>query len=324
MSNKAWRIKMDDRDPEAVDEVVMRDAFVHLEDLGDAYMLIVENTAQHIHLTIPHPKRKLAWVMEQYATNAPEPMSNEEDRDVRSMAERTADERFPEMLLAPENEQRAEDFSDGYVAGYAAGFHRTPAPAPDVRALIHEARALVARADAWKRPGFPTEASEFMDALSDKVDRLTDALEAACATIAQLTTELDARFEHSDHTAAKYYRRMRDAEREMHARELHHFEEEQKSAGLAAVIEKMHSAGERLINSRGDEWVEIDAPEWDQILSTAPADALREHDAALIESLAARAPERRVAVGGGWTALVSSPCADWLRERARQVQEGEA
>lgn len=32
--------------------------------------------------------------------------------------------------------------------------------------------------------------------------------------------ELDARWEHSDHATAKYYRRMRDAEREMHAREL--------------------------------------------------------------------------------------------------------
>ena len=60
------------------------------------------------------------------------------------------------------------------------------------------------------------------------------------------------------------------------------------------------------------------------VLRETPADVLREHDAALIESLAARAPERRVAVGGGWAALVSSPCAEWLRDCARQVREGEA
>lgn len=52
---------------------------------------------------------------------------------------------------------------------------------------------------------------------------------------------------------------------------------------LAAVVEKMHSVGERLSNSRGDEWVEIDAPEWDQVLSAAPADALREHDRLVAE-----------------------------------------
>lgn len=66
MSAATWRIKPDDHSPEFVDEVVMRDAYVHLEDLGDVYMLIVENTDQHIHLTIPHPRNKLAWVLEQY------------------------------------------------------------------------------------------------------------------------------------------------------------------------------------------------------------------------------------------------------------------
>lgn len=109
---------------------------------------------------------------------------------------------------------------------------------------------------------------------------------------------------------------------------------------LAAVIEKMHSAGDRLINSRGDEWVEIDAPEWDQILSTTPADALREHDAALIESLAdeAEAERERIAEStpdpftglgrersqnlGGQRELQRR--TSWLRERARQVREGEA
>ena len=62
----SWRIKPDHADPDAIDEVVMRDAYVHLEDMGDVYMLIVENRDQHIHLTIPHPRKKLAWVFEQY------------------------------------------------------------------------------------------------------------------------------------------------------------------------------------------------------------------------------------------------------------------
>lgn len=66
MNDASWRIKADHRNPEDIDEVVMRDAYVHLEDLGDAYMLIVENADQHIHLTIPHPRKKLAWVFEQY------------------------------------------------------------------------------------------------------------------------------------------------------------------------------------------------------------------------------------------------------------------
>lgn len=67
MSTQSWRIKPDHADPEKVDELVMQGASVHLEDMGDSYMLIVENTDQHVHLVIPHPKKKLAWVMEQWA-----------------------------------------------------------------------------------------------------------------------------------------------------------------------------------------------------------------------------------------------------------------
>lgn len=66
----SWRIKPDDADPTAVDEVVMHDAYVHLEDLGDDYMLIVENADQHIRVTIPHPRNKLARVIEQYEPEA--------------------------------------------------------------------------------------------------------------------------------------------------------------------------------------------------------------------------------------------------------------
>ena len=102
-------------------------------------------------------------------------------------------------------------------------------------------------------------------------------------TLKQMQTDLDARFEHSDHQSAKYYQRWRDAEKHARMRASESADLERERDELAAVIEKMHPAGERLINSRGDEWVEIDAPEWDQILSTAPADALREHDRQVAE-----------------------------------------
>ena len=65
-TDPSWRILFAAKYPAGVDEVVMRDAFVHLEDLGDNYMLIVENTEQHIHLTIPHPHNRLARVIDQY------------------------------------------------------------------------------------------------------------------------------------------------------------------------------------------------------------------------------------------------------------------
>lgn len=57
-----------------------------------------------------------------------------------------------------------------------------------------------------------------------------------------------------------------------------------------------------------------------RILSTAPADALREHDAALIESLADD-------MEGGFNRetlnLERRQIKRWLRERARQVREGQ-
>lgn len=59
-------------------------------------------------------------------------------------------------------------------------------------------------------------------------------LREAADLIATLTRErdeavasLDARWEHSEHATAKYYRKMREAQRELEARELHHFETEQ-------------------------------------------------------------------------------------------------
>lgn len=37
--------------------------------------------------------------------------------DIEQEAHAAADARFPESPLAPENEQRAEDFAEGYIAG---------------------------------------------------------------------------------------------------------------------------------------------------------------------------------------------------------------
>lgn len=64
-----WRIGTNEDG--TVDEVVMDGAFVHLEDLGDAYMLIVENGEQHIHLTIPARKQRKAFVYEQHEPTTP-------------------------------------------------------------------------------------------------------------------------------------------------------------------------------------------------------------------------------------------------------------
>lgn len=52
-----------------------------------------------------------------------------------------------------------------------------------------------------------------------RVRDAADAIDALVKERDQAIRDLDARFEHSDHLSAKYYQRMRAAEREMHARE---------------------------------------------------------------------------------------------------------
>ena len=75
---------------------------------------------------------------------------------------------------------------------------------------------------------------------------------------------------------------------------------------LAAVIAKAKLAPvQRVPNAVGLSGTVSD------VLREAPAEALREHDAALIESLADGVDLP------GWTEA-------WIRERARQVREGEA
>ena len=63
-----WRLGTNDDN--SVDEVVMWGAYVHLEDLGNAYMLIVENSDRHIHLTIPSRKKRKAFVYEEHVPDA--------------------------------------------------------------------------------------------------------------------------------------------------------------------------------------------------------------------------------------------------------------
>ena len=184
-------------------------------------------------------------------------------------------------------------------------------------------------------------AREFADGLDVSLTEAGNArihIARLADTIEQLITDLDARFEHSDHQSAKYYQRMRAAEREMHARELHHFEEEQKSAGLAAVIERLrlvHAGQSRLALSAvfmadvdDDEGVQAFYREW-----------VRNHDAALIESLADHL-DRNFQDIPAWTEAyregvrtdewmrgavrMTTGAVRWLHERARQVREGEA
>lgn len=47
-------------------DIVFRDAYVHLEDLGDAYMLIIEDTDKHVHVTIPARRHRKAFIYEQF------------------------------------------------------------------------------------------------------------------------------------------------------------------------------------------------------------------------------------------------------------------
>lgn len=50
----------------------------------------------------------------------------------RAEAERQADVMFPEAILAPENEQRAEDYAGGFMAGVEWAASLTPEPSEDV------------------------------------------------------------------------------------------------------------------------------------------------------------------------------------------------
>lgn len=63
--------------------------------------------------------------------------------DIEQEAHAAADARFPELPLAPENEQRAEDFAEGYIAGASR-----PAP-PATRETVTEEMVERAAMSLW-------------------------------------------------------------------------------------------------------------------------------------------------------------------------------
>ena len=141
----------------------------------------------------------------------------------------------------------------------------------------------------------------------------------------------------ADHTAAKYWRKMRDAEREMHARELHHFEEEQKSAGLAAVIERVrsllpgpHTFAETMSRDfAGNLWPRtVDADILASVIGTDHVDALRAVKAETLRE-AADAIEKSASSlsphNPGELAYINCTRIDAreLRLRADQIEKGE-
>ena len=68
MGDDSYRLTVSRNDPEledgSVDELVMADAHVHLEDMGDCYSLIVQNEHRRVDITIPARKRRKAFVFE--------------------------------------------------------------------------------------------------------------------------------------------------------------------------------------------------------------------------------------------------------------------
>ncbi len=110
-------------------------------------------------------------------------MSNEEDRaslDIAVMTVLTNVMNFPEKVQARLLGQDMRPLGGRVIdAVLDAGFHRTPAPAPDVQALIDEARAFIG---GHYRADYPTTFS--------LLDRLADALEASAVSTPQVTDEM--------------------------------------------------------------------------------------------------------------------------------------
>ncbi len=196
-----------------------------------------------------------------------------------------------------------------------------------------DATALADEARTWARsaPMLGKSVTRELDRGILLARELADALET-------LQTDLDARFEHSDHQAAKYYQRWRDAEKHarMRASELADLARERDA--LAAEVERLklvHVGQARLAmlavylaDVDGDDGTQAFYREW-----------VRAHDAALIESLADYL-DRNFQDIPAWTEAYREGVItnEWMvaatrmtmsaigviRERARQVREGEA
>ena len=76
-SGKTYRIQPHQENPEHLDELVIKNAHVHLEQLDDhIFMLIVENEEQHIHMRVGSRtgRGKVdAWIVEQHDQERIEP-----------------------------------------------------------------------------------------------------------------------------------------------------------------------------------------------------------------------------------------------------------
>lgn len=119
----------------------------------------------------------------------------------------------------------------------------------DNEKLIEDARAFVDRDNGLNWQG--------------RIRELADALETEHHRAEQLTVDLDARWEHSDHTAAKYYRQMREAET-ARARAMARIEELSEHLGIPYVYETgngpVRSAVTPPIYLAADLWDALGAP----------------------------------------------------------------
>ena len=166
-------------------------------------------------------------------------------------------------------------------------------------------------------PGRIREAADAIEALVKERDEWVDRADDAYAYNSDVTDILEQfRETERERDELKLAVNIQDRMAENYAAvELQRLE-------LAAVVEKVRDVASepRFVNGVDREIMDI--------LSTAAADALREHDAALIESLA---DDRGVDASEDhddewWVGYrqAQREIIHWLTERARQVREGEA
>lgn len=166
---------------------------------------------------------------------------------------------------------------------------------------------LIADARVWPRDGVSK---------GPLINALADAIEALVKERDQAIRDLDAGFAESDHLSAKYYQRMRAAEKHARMRASESADLERERDELAAEVERLklvHVGQARLAMSAvyladvdGDEGTQAFYQEW-----------VRAHDAALIESLA----DEWAADPDAWGDN-DKDYRNGLRDRAQQIREG--
>ena len=112
---------------------------------------------------------------------------------------------------------------------------------------------LIADARVWPRDGVSK---------GPLINALADAIEALVKERDQAVSDLDAGFAESDHLSAKYYRRMRDAEKHARMRASESADLERERDELAAVIEKVKNLlaeASRFREADVDTWVNAHA-----------------------------------------------------------------